>query len=151
MKGFSRVDMDAVAPLSPANKTAALVSGKGEHFDWKPRDVDVHTDTPIQLRQATKKEYNDPNYVDLKGASVGRLKVMGIAAFSSQEKKRWVVRCVCGSYEVRRSKYVKHSLKHGVDEAGREPMCMWCRKTQLLQNGIGIKRDKPLIDINSAE
>lgn len=132
MSRLARIDFDTVAPLMPFDKTASQVAGRGVHFEWEPNREQVHSDLPIKTRQATPRELKDPNYRDLTGAKIGRLRVMGIASFSSQEKRRWVVRCQCGDYEIRRAKFIKACLSgENTDEA----MCMSCGYTRKLQQG----------------
>jgi hypothetical protein len=137
MSGYSRVEFDAVAPLLPGDRVAGRVSGKGEHFEWVVDSHNVHSDMPIRLRQATPRERMSPTYIDLTGVVIGRLTVLGIAAASPQDKKRWVVRCKCGGYEQRRSKFIKRCLS-GSNE--HEPMCLWCGKTNQLRMGIHDQR-----------
>lgn len=132
MSGYARVDMDAVAPLMPGDRVAGRVGSKGEHFEWAPPETAVHSDTPIRIRQATPRELKSPTFVDLTGVIVGRLTVLGIAAASPQDNKRWVVKCKCGGYEQRRSKFLKKCVSG--DNHG-EPMCLWCGKTKALQMG----------------
>jgi hypothetical protein len=133
MTRLARIDFDAVAPLMPFDKTAAQVASKGEHFHWEPTGDQLHSELPIRTRQATPREISDPGYVDLTGAQIGRLRVAGIASFSSLEKRRWVVRCQCGDYEIRRAKFIKRCLS---GENPVEPMCMECGYTRKLQQGF---------------
>lgn len=133
MTRLARVDMDAVAPLYPSDKVAGRVAGRGEHFEFTPNDAH-HSDLPIQTRAATPRERNDPNYRDLTGVKVGRLSVLGLAAFSTQENRRWVVRCVCGCYEVKKSKYIRKCISGEIGET-HEAMCLWCLKSRKLQHG----------------
>lgn len=126
------VDFDTVAPLMPFDKTASQVAGKGEHFEYSPPQDVVRSETPIETRRATPREKLDPGYVDLTGVKVGRLSVIGIAAASSQEKRRWVVRCQCGDYEIRRSKVIRRWME-GENVGGA--MCHECGYTQKLLRG----------------
>lgn len=147
MTRFARVDLDAVAPLHPSNKTAAMVAGKGEHFAWKPPlSTKVHSDLPIPYRLPTADDLQMTKFVDLTGATVGRLRVMGMATEVSGKGTRWVVRCRCGAYETRRTKYLKTCIA-GANISEDEPMCDWCGKTRKLQMGFGVVREGPLCKV----
>ncbi len=152
MTRLAQVDLYAVAPLLPGDKVAGRVAGRGEHFDFASRSHHAHSDLPIAWRAPIEPELSDPNFVDLTGSLIGRLKVMGIVAevTTSTPGKRWTVRCVCGSYEVRRTKFIKACLA-GKDTGDHEPMCDWCGKTWKLRHGIGVKRDGPLVKIEGYE
>lgn len=132
MSGFSRVDFDTVAPLMPFDKTAGQVAARGESFEYTPPETVVHSETPIETRQATHREKLDPLFVDLTGVKGGRLTVIGIAATSPVDKRRWVVRCKCGDYEVRRAKIIKQWL---TEEFNGHAMCHECGYTQKLLRG----------------
>ncbi len=145
MSRFSRVDMDAVAPLLPGDKVAARVAGRGEHFEFQPASHHVHSDLPIAWRTPTAAELICGNFQDLTGTAIGRLKVMGIASdIQTTNGQNWVVRCVCGAYETRKAKFIK-CCAAGNNPGQEEPMCDWCGKTRKLQRGIGVVRDGPLV------
>lgn len=129
---YSTVDFDTVAPLSPYDKTASMVAGRGVSFDWSPPPDIVHSETPIETRRSTHLENCNPTFVDLTGIKAGRLTVIGIAAGRDQEKHRWVVRCQCGDYELRRAKIIKQWAADGCT-AG--VMCHECSYTQKLLRG----------------
>jgi hypothetical protein len=133
MTRFARVDFDTVAPLMPFDKMASQVTGRGEHFEWTAPEHVMHSETPIETRQAAYREKNDPRYVELTGSTFGRLKVIGISASSDHDKRRWVVRCQCGDYEIRKARYIKQCLS---GEQEGPAMCMECGYTQRLQRGI---------------
>ncbi|MGR9274699.1 hypothetical protein ACU8KI_08815 [Rhizobium leguminosarum] len=134
MTRLARVDMDAVAPLYPSDKVAGRVAGRGAHFEWSPPETSIHSRDPIPYRQPTEAETILPSFVDLAGLKSGRLTVMGIAVESISPGQRWVVRCVCGSYEVRRARYLK-ACAAGQKTGDNEAMCLACAYTRRLQNG----------------
>jgi hypothetical protein len=147
---MSRLSSDfyAVAPLYPSDKVAARVAGRGEHFEFTPPENHTHSDLPIATRAPTPRELSDPFFTNWTGTAIGRFLVTGIMAESPEDHKRWVVRCVCGCYEIRKSKFIKKS----VDKPSllHTPMCGWCAKTRDLQRGIGIVRDGPLVKAEDA-
>jgi hypothetical protein len=133
---LARVDMDAVAPLTPHDKTAAMVGGKGEHYEFVSKTP--HSDTPLPIRKPDVDQLRQPGFVDLSGVSIGRLRVIGIAELRTCNGQNWVVRCVCGNYETRKTKYIK-KCRSGDNPGEFEPMCSWCLNTRRLQMGKGSK------------
>lgn len=91
---YRQVDFDAVAPLLPFDKTASMVTGRGESFEWSPPDVSNYSANPIPNRRPMHEELIKPSFVDLTGKRIGRLRVMGIATSipSNGNGQRWVVR-----------------------------------------------------------
>jgi hypothetical protein len=127
--------MDAVAPLMPSDKTAGRVAARGEHFEWRPQGTVLHSADPLRLRQPTLQELGQPSFKNLTGARIGRLSVLGIAAdVVTSNGTNWAVRCVCGSYETRKARYIKACVA-GEDTGEHEPMCSWCGNTRRLQMG----------------
>jgi hypothetical protein len=121
---------DRIVTSKPLNKTAALVTGKGVH--WEPRkkivnEWDVSSDVPLPTRDFPKT--SDP-VSNLTGLRVGRLEVKGLSANHTQSKTgaAWVVRCTCGQYEIRRTKF----LKTGDPERA---MCIRCNYIAELKKG----------------
>lgn len=141
MTGFARVDLNSVAPLYPSDKVAGRVSSGGEHFEWTPKlSGKVHSAEPLAIRAPTVQQSANPEFVDLKGLKIGRLSVLGMAAeIISRAGTNWVVRCVCGSYETRKAKYIKACLA-GNNPGDGDPMCDWCNKTRKLQLGFSDPR-----------
>ncbi|KAA3527067.1 hypothetical protein DXT89_14130 [Agrobacterium vitis] len=138
MTRFSAVDFDSVAPLMPNNRVAGRVSARGEHFEFEPNlEGVVHSDGPIATRRPNRAELGQPAFVDLTGVKIGRLTVQGIAAdVATGNGQNWAVRCVCGSYETRKAKYIKSALVGNVVDSTGIPMCMWCGKTNKLRMGM---------------
>lgn len=132
MSGYAKIDFDVIAPLMPFDKTASQVSARGESFEYTLPETVLHSETPIETRQATHREKYDPLFVDLTGVKGGRLTVIGIAASSMPDKRQWVVRCQCGDYEVRRAKIIKGWL---TDDFNGHAMCHECGYTQKLLRG----------------
>ncbi|OCJ05302.1 hypothetical protein A6U87_14965 [Rhizobium sp. AC44/96] len=136
MTRLARVDMYAVAPLLPGDKVAGRVAARGEHFEWSPPERQIHSSEPLALRAPSPAERSVFSFVDLTGIKAGRLTVLGIAAdLYLSSGQRWVVRCVCGAYEVRRAKYLK-SCAAGEKTGDDEPMCSACSYTRKLQRGF---------------
>ncbi len=88
----------------PVDKTAALVVQRGERFDSNKKLGGLHWKTQPPIKTGVWVE------VDLTGRECGRLQVIGLHA---DMKKRWVVRCACGDYEVRSAKAINNPENHG--------------------------------------
>jgi hypothetical protein len=119
---------------APLNKTAALVTGKGVHFDdtakLKRNPGHRHFEAPPVC--VDPKDYPQaPEFQDLRGRKIGRMKVvgyLGTLGYSKWAKGAWLVRCVCGDYETRKAKTIKTSNdpNHSCDR---------CAYTNRLVNG----------------
>ncbi|TCV66298.1 hypothetical protein [Neorhizobium sp. S3-V5DH] len=133
---YRRADFDTVAPLMPFDKTASMVTGKGEHFEWSPSNLQkVHSTDPIRTRAPNRDELQKPSFTDLTGKKIGRFTVLGIAAdVVTTNGQNWVVRCVCGAYETRKSRFIKKCVA-GDNPGEQEPMCDACGYTRRLQMG----------------
>ncbi len=133
---YRSVGFDTVAPLMPFDKTASVVAGRGEHFEWAPPENSNHSADMIPFRGPNREELIKPGFFDLTGKRLGRLLVMGIAAAipSNGNGQRWVVRCRCGAYETRKAKYIK-ACAAGDNPGQHEPMCDWCDNNRRLQRG----------------
>lgn len=83
--------------MRPINATAARVVSNGVHFNTKYETLTFESDTPIPTKRLM------PNVEDLTGIRFCRLTVIGLAR---DYKKRWVCRCDCGVYTLRRRKAV---------------------------------------------
>ena len=88
----------------PVDATAARVVSRGESYDFKASPGSVNSFLPLPIRKATAGEMRTSTFLDLSGAKLGRLTVIGLAA---EVKARWVCRCVCGIYALRSSSAVK--------------------------------------------
>ena len=138
---LSRIDMDAVAPLTPHDKTAAVVGGKGVHYEFSVLPTRAFSDTPLPMRPPSKAELGNPAFINLTGRKVGRMTIVGIAERKTNDGMNWVVRCVCGNYETRKTKYLKTCLG-GTFSEGVELMCAWCLNTRRLQKGKGSRAEE---------
>ncbi len=140
---LSSVSFDTIAPLNPFDKTASMISSKGEHFEVAVEGTRKHQDTPIPTTPITPDILKDPNFTDFRGCQFGRLKVVGKAKegrtkiadrINKGQQRGWVVRCVCGIYEIRKNKTLR---KFQTGENLENAACKWCNKTKSLQNGYG--------------
>lgn len=117
---------------TPINKTAALVVGRGEHFEpYVDNSTRVHSDVPLRLKHANKAALENPSYQDLTGLRKGRVTVMGLSA---DVPKRWVVRCACGSYELRTARKLKRE--------NDEDMCAFCNEVESIKHRYSLEKRK---------
>ena len=120
------ISFERIAVSRAADKTAAQVTGKGEH--WEPRKplvkpCDAWRDTPLPLARLPE---GTPS---LAGLRAGRLTVVGYGGPGSGGA-RWVVRCTCGAYEHQKAKALTG------DYAPRA-MCPHCAYLERLKSGQG--------------
>jgi hypothetical protein len=113
----------------PVNKLAKFVVSKnrehGSRFYCK--------DVICSMAPLPFKGHNGPAEHDLTGRRVGRFVVLGVALFLAGKKRerRWVVKCVCGRYQMLSAKAIKK--KHDF------MACVECNKTnhlRVLSSGI---------------
>lgn len=88
----------------PINKTAALVIGRGEEYIIDKKIQTIESRIFLETRPIPISEKRQPEVVDLTGFNYARFSVIGRYAHG----KGWVVRCVCGTYCVRRAKAIKN-------------------------------------------
>jgi hypothetical protein len=137
------VDLNAVAPLRPADLTAGRVASKGE--EWKPRvelpSHILHWDAPPPMVPFHDVHGTD---VDLTGKKIGRLTVIGVLdRDGGAGSMRWVVRCTCGDYEVRKPQALKAALNVGV-ACETSFCCFYCRHQQHIRRRYSELGERPL-------
>lgn len=88
----------------PVDRVAARVVGKCESYEFKVSPTAVNSSLPLPVRQPSNGERGAEGFIDLTGTKFGRLTVIGMSA---EVSARWVVRCVCGSYGLRKSSVIK--------------------------------------------
>ena len=111
-------DVDRIA----VDRTTLRVVSPGTRYelpDGTIPETHVHSQIPLPVRKPHKTEIYQPEFKDLTGDIIGHLKVIGLTA---DYQKRWVVRCCCGIYEIRRAKVLKNYSKNYPDK------CFYCRR-----------------------
>lgn len=121
---------DRIAASVPLNVTAATVVSSGEHYEPKFTNQ-AHWKEPPPIRPFPKHAPTSlPNFT---GKQHGRLRVLGLHRHPDGNKNaglRWVVRCVCGRYELRSTKALKAER---VTDDGQGDRCQACVHTRKLQ------------------
>lgn len=99
---------DKIFASAPVNRaTAKALLSKGEHFVSAMKTGRETYDTPPRMRPPRASE------LDLVGRAAGRLTVVGLHDETGRKHgARWVVRCVCGSYEMRSAKAIRGPFAH---------------------------------------
>ena len=123
-------DFDALATSAPVNRDAAVArDGSGDNYEPKvTQPARLHWDAPPRLMPLPKEAEN------LAGRKMGRLTVIGY--FGSHHKdrgSRWVVRCLCGGYEVRTSKAIRNP-------ANKLDCCWKCHHLADIQKSVEFLR-----------
>lgn len=103
---------DALVTSAPANAQAAKDAGaKGGAFVPRKTIYDatnVYSElAPLPTRRVDAAILNNGEFKDYTGLRVGKLTVIGLSALTGSSSARWVVRCVCGIYEHRKTSRIK--------------------------------------------
>ncbi len=93
-------DYSFIATDRPANRTAAVVLQKGQHFEHRPDDNIFDAPLPVL-------GYTGPTEFCLIGERFFRFKVVGYLGKNSRKCGKWLLRCDCGKYTVRSGKIIK--------------------------------------------
>lgn len=104
---------DRIAASTPQNATAARVTAKGEHYDPKINfDTHDHWDAPPKMLPFSAVDKLHGTLPNLAGHKVGRVTAVGVYADPKNTSRglRWVVRCVCGDYELRSTKALRNPV-----------------------------------------
>jgi hypothetical protein len=97
---------ERIAASAPADSTAARVTSKGAHYDPSFKSCRDTWDAPPPMKPVPAV----PTAQGIVGRRFGRLTVIGLRAEQNQNKRSsWVVRCVCGAYEVRKAAAIRNS------------------------------------------
>ena len=91
---------DLSANTAPVNSTAARVIGKGVDYEYSLPEHEVVSDMPLPVKTLHQTIGLKINHT---GASFGWLTVIGLSATA---KARWVCRCVCGRYCLRKARSI---------------------------------------------
>lgn len=115
--------IDDLHARTPIDKTAAMVVGRGFHYEPAKRVMNNDSDMPIATREIRKVERNAQGFKDLTNTRYGRFVVLGP---SRDHSAAWVVRCTCGRYSTRTAKAIKNP-------ANAQDRCEHCRHLAFLK------------------
>jgi hypothetical protein len=121
------MDYDKILASTPVNTTAARQLSKGDHFEPNIKD-DGSRDYFKEILPMRPFVQKGDGRVDYTGHAWGRMRVIGLAVKKGSDKKpRWMCRCVCGNYALRKEKTIK---------AGTGDMCGECGYTASLRGEL---------------
>lgn len=111
------VNYDRIISSVPLDRTAAVATSQGgcndeEDIGSRSKCV-VHSAYPLPTRQPWFVELRNPSFRDLAGGKFGHFTVIGIFDRGKRGRMVWVVRCVCGRYEVRTKRALTNPLAEG--------------------------------------
>ena len=118
--------IDRILASVPQTKKDAVALSGGIHYDHDVGTMGLHSELPLKTRPVRPCEAGQNTFVDLTGAKVGWLRVLGIYDGKTHKMAKWVVRCVCGHYEVRTSKALKNPNN-------QNDKCYKCRNLEYLR------------------
>jgi len=121
----------------PVNKTAALVTSKGEHYVPNCKDLTYDSDFPIKTGKIKKECMSDPRFIDLSGNRFGRFTVIGM----SEVDGLWVVRCDCGKYSTRRRKAI-------LNPNNSQDRCGHCRHKLFIKREEHYRKTGRYVDVS---
>ncbi len=130
--------MDDIYARAPIDRLAArVVMFSGEHYIPNKKILTKDNEMPLSISNL-EKEKQSPKFEDIRGKKFGRFTVIGL---SSEIKGRWVVRCDCGTYSLRKKKAIFNPLN-------TQDRCENCRHLAYLKRSEYTRRTGHDIDIN---
>ena len=119
--------MKEINPNLPIDKKSKIVVSKSIHHgcDYNPGSR-MTSMVPFPTRQ-----FLGPQKHNLSGRKTGRFTVIGISSQfrkPSRDGERWVVKCSCGRYEIRRMKSIKNATN--TDACGECKNTAYLRRVQ---------------------
>lgn len=122
-------NFDAIAAAAPLDRTASTVrDGSGDMWEPTMKSGQKHWKAPPLPTEPFVAVPGSKWRIDLAGRQLGRLTVIryhGRSGVSTPEPM-WLVRCVCGDYELRRAK----SIINGTEA---NPCCLICQANDRLR------------------
>lgn len=108
-----------------------VVYDDGDHYIPSTKSIgQCYSTSPLPIRKTNTlplKILNDPNFHDYTGFKFGNFTVMGLFALDKFDK--WVLRCCCGCYEIRRTTILKKNPT-AIDQT----RCLACVDLERLRN-----------------
>lgn len=118
-------NLDATNSI-PINQTAGRVIGKGIQYEPEIKGHSGTRDFPYKIRpliQIPRAVRNQKGWIDLTGRKRGSLTVIGLLA--AEVYDRWVVRCCCGCYELKKAKSLKIPITTACQTRCESCMDLW--------------------------
>lgn len=135
MKGCGFDEKHTIPRDSVAKK---VVYDSGDLYDPKVKcNTYLYSTLPLpfhRFNSLPEKVRKDPNFKDFTSKRFGRFTVLGVFICGTYNK--WVLRCSCGSYEIRTAT----ALNKTQDQTDKT-MCQSCLDTQRIKNKDFFKRN----------
>jgi hypothetical protein len=122
---------------TPINKTAALVIGKGFHYEPNKKVQTIESNNTLPTRPLNSSELHSKDFTDCTGLRAGRLTVVGVYLLGSG----WVCKCDCGVQCVRRQRSI-------LNKNNTQDRCEECRHLAFLKKDEKYRRTGKNVDIN---
>lgn len=133
-------DMRELDALHPINRVAArVVFGKNDNYIPAKKINAPDQDFPHPMYKNLSEFLKDPNWRDLTGIRFGRFTTIGK---SIEFNGRWVVRCDCGVYSIRRGKSI-------LNPENSQDRCDLCRHLVFLKREEHYRYTGKDLDIRS--
>ena len=123
-EGSGEIGVDKILTSFPINETAARVTSKGVHWEPQKKIQTQEADAPFPMKKPPL------NIKDVTGHRFGRFSVLG---YSADGNSKWVCRCDCGRYALRKTRAVLNK-ENGQDR------CELCRHLSYLKRNEVWKR-----------
>lgn len=128
---------DDLFAMIPINRLAgAVTSESSNRYESCKRVTATESETPMPLRRIDSQTRNSGNFDNLTGIKFGRLTVVGMHL---NLNGRWVCRCTCGRYVVRRKKSILNPENSG-------DRCSLCQHLAFLKREDYFKRNGIRLD-----
>lgn len=104
-------DYDRIITSVPLNSTTGRVVSKGEHYEPTIQLANHVHDKNFLAYKAPPEDAIGSGGVDgLVGYKFGTLTVMGLSIehHTKGQPAKWVVRCICGNFEIRRARAIRN-------------------------------------------
>ena len=118
--------MKKISPdRTPVNRQTAMVMAGGEKPPLPNQNEHFRSHGQPEVFKQIPNFLKQEGWKDLTNIKFGRFKVIGL---KKDNASRWVVRCSCGVFELKKAKAIKSELNS-------HDMCNVCRKFEYLKKG----------------
>jgi hypothetical protein len=127
-------DIAEIVKSVPVNRTARNVISKGTHYEPVAKNPETESwfaDCPPLFDLSSRYAHtlrSNPDWKDLTGNRYGNVTVVGLSA---EKLNRWVCRCVCGRFVMRKASAIKKQT-----ESMRPNMCTICNNAHRVRDGL---------------
>lgn len=122
-----------VMSSNPVDQVARRVTSQGVRFTPKVNHKGAESPMPFDMftTEETQWRYRSRPDSNLIGARKGNLRVVGLYRYSAKGKPRWVVKCVCGNYVLKRSSAFRNL--ENKERRDLDNCCYSCQSARILK------------------